>query len=189
MFVGRSGHRILAREANHLHPTTTANTAAITVSATANAAKIAAAAAAAATPAATTVAAVAAEIRVISFLLLLQLIDILRFRASMPVNWRLRFDGAPATLGDMKVLAALTVSLARARLAITLAHLPSLTLNHPRSPLSARPIESLFRDPFLAPGQRGRFGLPRRRGKSALCIALSLSLSGAWFSEMYLSMR
>ena len=88
MFVGRSEHRILVREANHLHPTTTANTTAITASATANAAKNAAAAAAAAP---TVAAAVAAEIRVISSLLSLRLIDILRSRASMPANWRL-FD-------------------------------------------------------------------------------------------------
>jgi hypothetical protein len=45
---------------------------------------------------------------------------------------------------------------------LTLAHPCSPTLTRPRPPLSARPIDSACAGPFLAPGQRGRNGLPRR---------------------------
>jgi hypothetical protein len=45
---------------------------------------------------------------------------------------------------------------------LTLAHPCSPMLTHPRPPLSARPIDSACAGPFLAPGQRGRNGLPRR---------------------------
>src|SRR5271156_5016283 len=45
---------------------------------------------------------------------------------------------------------------------LTLAHPCSPTLTRPRPPPSARPIDSGCAGPFLAPGQRGRNGLPRR---------------------------
>jgi hypothetical protein len=45
---------------------------------------------------------------------------------------------------------------------LTLAHPCSPTLTRPHPPPSARPIDSGCAGPFLAPGQRGRNGLPRR---------------------------
>ena len=45
---------------------------------------------------------------------------------------------------------------------LTLAHPCSPTLTRPRPPQPARPIDSGCAGPFLAPGQRGRNGLPRR---------------------------
>src|SRR5277367_4197763 len=45
---------------------------------------------------------------------------------------------------------------------LTLAHPYSPTLTRHRPPPSARPIDSGCAGPFLAPGQRGRNGLPRR---------------------------
>jgi hypothetical protein len=45
---------------------------------------------------------------------------------------------------------------------LTLAHPCSPTLTRPHPPPSARPIDSGRAGPFLAPGQRGRNGLPRR---------------------------
>jgi hypothetical protein len=83
-------------------------------------------------------------------------------------NCDARTSGAPAALRDIKVLAALTTRLAQARepsprqgSCLILAYPCSPTLTHPHSSLSAQPIESPSRDPFLAPGQRGRNGLPR----------------------------
>jgi hypothetical protein len=45
---------------------------------------------------------------------------------------------------------------------LTLAHPCSPTLTRPRPPPPARPIDSGYAGPFLAPGQRDRNGLPRR---------------------------
>ena len=46
---------------------------------------------------------------------------------------------------------------------LTLAHPCSPTLTRPHPLPSARPIDSAYAGPFLAPGQCGRNGLPRRR--------------------------